>query len=88
MCLCMILAPLLNPELKNMNALALAKTMEVALKSSMFNGSIYFSNSLVMIMVTKIVLEHFGAPDFDFIDSLQVLSAHGRYFRHLSEQSL
>jgi len=50
MCLCMMLAPELKPELKNMKAFMLAMTMAVALKSSMFSGSIYFSNSFVMMI--------------------------------------
>lgn len=49
-CLCIILAPELNPELKNINAFIDAMTTLVALKSSIFNGSIYFSNSLVITM--------------------------------------
>jgi hypothetical protein len=44
----MILAPELNPELKNINAFIEAMTMLVALKSSIFRGSIYFSNFLVI----------------------------------------
>ena len=47
-CLCIILAPLLKPELKNINAVILAMVMALALKSSKFKGSIYFSNSLVI----------------------------------------
>ena len=50
MCLCMILAPLLKPELKNMKAFKEAIVMHVALKSSTFSGSIYLSNSLVITM--------------------------------------
>jgi len=44
----MILAPELNPELKNINAFMEAITILVALKSSIFRGSIYFSNSFVI----------------------------------------
>ena len=47
MCLCMMLAPLLKPELKNINAFMLHMAILLALKSSIFKGSIYFSKSLV-----------------------------------------
>ena len=48
MCLCIMEAPLLNPELKNMKPFIEAITIDAALKSSMLSGSIYFSNSLVI----------------------------------------
>ena len=46
----MILAPLLNPELKNINAFIEAIAMHVALKSSKSKGSIYLLNSFVIII--------------------------------------
>lgn len=45
MCLCIILAPALKPELKNMNASIDVIVIIAALKSSMSRGSIYFWNS-------------------------------------------
>ena len=46
----MILAPLLNPELKNINAFIEAIVMQVALKSSKSKGSICLLNSFVIII--------------------------------------
>jgi hypothetical protein len=50
MCLCMMLAPLLKPELKNMKALRLRIVIQLALKSSISSGSICLANSLVITM--------------------------------------
>jgi hypothetical protein len=46
----MMLAPLLNPELKNIKAFIEAIVMHVALKSSKSKGSIYLLNSFVIII--------------------------------------